>query len=219
MPVNTKYIATFEANEFFHLIAKAVGNNILFGSDENRRFFLRRYSAYSTGYFETYSYILMENHVHWLVKCNSHEGLMQYLSNLPEESIKQHQQKFLKNEISFEEALEFQCKDFFISYAMAFNKENNRHGALFINPFKRVRIIDEAHFTQLIIYHHANALKHLAQKNFQDYHWSSYQSILSDKPTLLKREEVIEWFGGKDQFIIAHKENAAYYYDHPFSME
>jgi putative transposase len=219
LPVNTKYIATFEANHFFHIIAKAAGNNLLFHTDENRRFFLRKYLYCSSGYFDTYSYVLMDNHAHWLVKCNSHEGLTAHLSEISADFLKTHQKKFIKNEISFEAALEFQCKDFFISYAMAYNKENKRQGGLFVNPFRRIKVADDAHFTQLIIYHHANVLKHLGQKNFQDYPWSSYQSFLSDKPTHLKREEVLEWFGGKEAFIKTHQENSAHYYAHPFSLE
>ena len=81
MPVNTKYIASFKANQFFHIIAKAAGNGLLFHSEENRRFFLKRYLAFSWGYFDTYSYVLMDNHVHWLIKCNSHEGLLQHLES------------------------------------------------------------------------------------------------------------------------------------------
>ena len=219
MPVNTKYIASFQANHYFHIIAKANGNNLLFKSDENRQYFLKKYLSFSNGYFDTYSYILMNNHVHWLIKCNSYEGLIAYIEEIPAELQKKHQKKFLLQQITFEEALEFQWKDFFISYAMAFNKQNNREGSLFINPFRRIEVADHSHFTQLIIYHHANVLKHLGQKNFQDYQWSSYQSILSDKPTHLKREVVLDWFGGKEEFIKMHKENAAYYYGHPLGLE
>ena len=219
MPVNTKYIASFEADNFFHIIAKAVGNNLLFHSDENRSFFLKKYLSYSNGYMYTYAYTLMDNHVHWLVKCNSHEGLIRHLSGIPSKSRKKHQQKFLLNELTFEEALEFQCKDFFISYAMAFNKVNKRAGSLFINPFRRIGITDDAHLTQLIIYIHANVLKHFKKKDFQNFKWSSYQSILSNNPTHLKRAEVLQWFGGKERFITTHLENAEYYYNHPWGLE
>lgn len=219
MPINTKYLASLEANRYFHIIAKANGNNRLFYSDENKRFFLKKYLSYSTGYFDTYSYTLMDNHVHWLIKCNSYENLESHIAVMPKEIRKKHQSKFLLQEITFEEAQEFQWKDFFISYAMAFNKENNRSGSLFMNPFRRVEVTDDAHFTQLIIYHHANVLKHLGQKDFQKYQWSSYQSILSDKPTHLKRDIVLDWFGGREQFIKIHQENAAYYYDHPIALE
>ena len=88
-----------------------------------------------------------------------------------------------------------------------------------MNPFRRVEVTDGTHFTQLIIYQHANVLKHLGQKNFQGYQWSSYPSILSDQPTALKRDIVLDWFGGKEQFIKVHKENAAYYHDHPIALE
>lgn len=219
MPVNTKYIASFEEGHYFHIIAKAVGNNLLFLSDENRRFFLQKYLFYSTGFFDTFSYVLMDNHIHLLVKCNSHEGLIRHLSNIPSFQLKKHQCKFIQGQITFEEELEFQLKDFFICYAVSFNKSNNRSGALFVNPFRRIEIEDDAHFTQLIIYHHANVLKHLGQQEFWEYPWSSYQSILSDKPTHLKREEVLDWFGGRERFIIAHRENAEYYYSHEVGME
>ncbi|MFN8250373.1 MAG: hypothetical protein U0V75_00730 [Ferruginibacter sp.] len=219
MPVNTKYLVSFEANGFFHVIAKAAGDSTLFQSDNNRHYFLKKYQLASAGYFETYSYVLLNNHVHWLVKCNSHEGLKDHIRAVPPQLQKTHQQRFLNDTISFEEAQEFQWKDFFISYAMAFNKENNRKGALFINPFRRVQILDAAHFTQLVIYHHANPLKHFGQKTFQNYPWSSYQTILSDKPTQLKRLEVLDWFGGKEQFIKVHAEGAAYYYTHSQAME
>ena len=219
MPVNTKFIASLEPSRYFHIIAKATGNNLLFNSDNNRRFFLKRYLSYSMGYFDTYSYALMNNHVHWLIKCNSYENLVQHIAAIPKDKRKKHQKNFLLQQISFEEAQEFQWKDFFISYAMAFNKENNRQGSLFINPFRRVEVTGDAHFTQLVIYHHANILKHTGEKNFQHYPWSSYQSILSDRRTHLKRDIVLDWFGGRERFITIHRENAAYYYDHPNALE
>jgi len=219
VPVNTKYIAPFETDGFFHVIAKASGSDLLFTSDENRRFFLRKYLSYSSGYFDTYSYVLMNNHVHWLIKCSSQQGLENHLHSIPGQLLKKHQRGFLEQKVSFEQALEFQFKDFFISYAMEFNKLNGRHGALFVNPFRRISVTDDSHFTQLIIYHHANVLKHLGQKNFQDYNWSSYKSILSEKPTHLKREEVLDWFGGRDQFIKVHQEGSEYYYNHPIGLE
>ncbi|MBS1509633.1 MAG: hypothetical protein JST86_02235 [Bacteroidetes bacterium] len=204
---------------FFHVIVKAVGNDVLFRNDENRHFFLQKYSVYSFGYWNTFSYTLMNNHVHWLIQTSRSEKLFNYLSSVPQEKLKVHQKRFLNNEISFEREIELQWKDFMICYAMNFNKYCNRSGHLFVNPFRRITVIDDAHFTQLVLYHHANVYKHLGQRQFQEYRWSSYQAILSDKPTLLKRQYVLDWFGGKERFISFHKENAKYYYDHPLAME
>ena len=219
MPVNTKYIESFEEGQYFHVYCKAVGNNVLFNSDENRKYFLQKYAAYSNGYLETYSYCLLDNHVHWLVKCPTEENLAKHLANAGTENLKAHQKKYLKGDISFEEAVEFQMKDFFIAYSLAFNTMYSRSGSLFISPFRRVLVNDDMQFTGLIIYIHANPLKHKIFKDFQNYKWSSYQSILSGKPSMLKRKEVIDWFGNKELFIKTHIESAQHYYDNPFSIE
>jgi putative transposase len=219
MPVNSKYIESFEAEAYFHIYCKAVGNNVLFKSEENRNYFLKKYAAYSSGYFDTYAYCLLDNHAHWLVKCQPEESLAKHLANTGTGHIKTHQKRFLKGDIGLEEAVEFQMKDFFIAYSLAYNKMYGRNGGLFISPFRRVLVNDDHHFTHLIIYIHANPLKHKLLIDFQNYKWSSYQSLLSDQPTLLQREQVINWFGNKDLFIKAHYESAQFYYDNPFSIE
>jgi hypothetical protein len=210
---------SFAENQYFHIYCKAVGNNVLFKKDENKKYFLYKYAIYTNGYLETYAYCLLDNHVHWLVKCQSYEYMIAHLTAIGKSDLKNHQKKFLNSEISFEEELEFQLKDFFISYSLAFNKMYNRSGSLFINPFRRVLVNKDTHFTQLIIYIHANTLKHSIYKDFQNYKWSSYQSILSNKPSLVKRDEVMEWFGNRDEFIKVHKEAGKYYYENPFSIE
>jgi putative transposase len=43
---------------------------------------------------------------------------------------------------------------------MSYNKKYNRAGALFLNPFRRVKVEDDQHFTQIVIYQHANVVKH-----------------------------------------------------------
>jgi hypothetical protein len=56
--------------------------------------------------------------------------------------------------------IESEWKRFFITYSMAFNKQHARKGNLFQRPFKRVEVNKDTHFTQAIIYNHANAQKH-----------------------------------------------------------
>ena len=159
-----KYLASLEANRYFHIIAKANGNNRLFYSDENKRFFLKKYLSCSTGYFDTYSYTLMDNHVHWLIKCNSYENLVSHIAAMPKETRKKHQSKFLLQGITFEEAQEFQWKDFFISYVMAFNKENNRSGSLFMNPFSQKKGFHFFKFLKCKIYNPASVILGLESK-------------------------------------------------------
>ena len=39
-----------------------------------------------------------------------------------------------------------------------------------------------------------------------EYPWSSYSTCISTKKTKLKRDEVVEWFGGDTTFKEKHKE-------------
>ncbi len=43
--------------------------------------------------------------------------------------------------------------------------------------------------------------------NLDEWRYSSYHSLLSEKSTKLKCEEVINWFGNKEKFIDFHKQN------------
>lgn len=219
MPVNEKYIQDFAENEFMHIICKSVTGSLLFQNDHNKSYFLKKYAQYSFGYMDTYCYILIQNHVHLLVKCVSEHSLTLNLKSIGTDHLKTHQKKYLDKEISFSEALEFQMKDFFISYAMAFNKETSRSGSLFINPFRRIRIENDLHLQQTIIYIHSNAIKHGLCKNIEDVEWSSYKPLLSIKKTKLKREELMEYFGGRDNFIAMHKTQIDYFYLNSFEID
>ena len=91
----------------------------------------------------------------------------------------------------------------FNAYAKAFNKQNNRTGSLFEKHFKRIQIEDETYLTNLIEYVHLNPKHHL-DLDYKSFQFSSYQSIISDKPTKLLRNEVIQLFDSKDNFIYCH---------------
>jgi putative transposase len=170
-------------------------------------------------YFDTYAYNLLDNHFHFLILTTSEIELQNNLHLTNGKKIKQHQQKYLNKEKEFDSELELQFKDLLISYAQAFDKANNRVGPLFTNPFKRVLVTDEDHLTNLIIYIHSNTTKHNIKIDFEKHKWSSYQSILSSASTLLKREIVLDWFGGKENFIESHQINNNYFYKNDYTME
>jgi putative transposase len=91
----------------------------------------------------------------------------------------------------------------FNAYAKAFNKQNDRTGSLFEKHFKRIQIINETYLLNLIQYVHLNPKHHL-DINYKNFPFSSYQSIISDKPTKLLRNEVIQLFDSKDNFVYCH---------------
>lgn len=99
-----------------------------------------------------------------------------------------------------------QLRIFFQSYALAFNIQHKRIGTLFQTPFKRAEINDEFYLSKLIYYIHANPQKHKLITDFRDWKWSSYNRILIDTDTKLKKQEVLDWFGGKAEYLKFHSE-------------
>ena len=53
---------------------------------------------------------------------------------------------------------------------------------------------------------HANAVHHGFCKRIEDWPHSSYHALISNAPTLLKRTELLNWFGGAEAFIRFHKQ-------------
>jgi len=93
---------------------------------------------------------------------------------------------------------------FFTSYAKAINKQQKRHGSLFENPFKRKIVEHAGYLTYLVFYIHANPQLHGICRDFRQYAWSSYERILTEKPSILRNDEVIHWFTDKVNYLAYH---------------
>lgn len=92
------------------------------------------------------------------------------------------------------------------SYTRYINKKKNRSGTLIEGPFKRIRIIDESNFLNLICYIHRNPIHHNFVKNYSDYLYSSFHNIMSKRESFTEVDEVITRFGGLENFKQAHEE-------------
>lgn len=219
MSNKTNYTADFYDNGIFHVYSRTNNKELLFRSNDNRLYFLRQFQKYLHPFLDTFCWNLLPNHFHFLVRIKTTEQLKSYLHTLPLKILKPTEKKYLSDEATTELLLELEWKRFFNSYAMAFNKQHKRKGNLFQRPFKRLEVEKESHFTQAIIYIHSNAQHHKLCDDFTKHEWSSWHTILSEKPTYLKREEVLEWFGGRLQFIDIHKNMTQYYDDSDISIE
>ena len=97
--------------------------------------------------------------------------------------------------------------NFFNAYAKAFNKAYHRTGALFQRPFGRIEVTTEAHLYRLVTYIHQNPQRHGFVADFRAWPYSSYHALLYEKAMhLIKREDVLEWFGGRDSLIAMHEQ-------------
>lgn len=189
-----------EADCFYHIYNRGINGENIFKSERNYLFFLNKIAEFLVPVCDIYAYCLMPNHFHILIKVKSDSKLASLVKvqNLDKayERIGLHspQNMFSK-----------QFSKIFNSYSQAFNKENHRHGALIESPFKRKLISSEAYLINIIIYIHQNPQNHLITDDFADYRFSSYQSILSNSKTLLKRNEVINLFDDRENFFLSHK--------------
>lgn len=177
---NLKYRKPFEPGEFYHIYNKAVRNDQLFFSDENYRFFLRKFHQYTEEIFSVYSYCLLNNHFHFLIKIDENVDSTTVIERLR------------------------RC---FISYSKALNNYVNRKGTLFERHLKRVKIESEEQLLWTIYYIHRNPVHHFVTDNYEKYKWSSYPTILSKRETNLKRKEVLDLFAGEDDFVEFHERN------------
>ena len=93
----------------------------------------------------------------------------------------------------------------FNSYSKSINKKYGRSGSLFKDRFSRIKLDNEEYLKNLILYIHLNPIHHQFVDDFRVYKHSSYNSILSNKPTDLLREDVINLFEERKNFIDAHQ--------------
>lgn len=182
-----------EADCFYHIYNRGINGENIFKSDRNYLFFLKKIAELLVPVCDIYAYCLMSNHFHLLVKTKSDADLESLVK------VRNLDKAYEKTGLHSPQSIySKQFARIFNSYSQAFNKENNRHGALIESPFKRKLISSEEYLINTIIYIHQNPRNHLVVNDFANYRFSSYQSVLSDSKTLLKRNEVIELFDDRE---------------------
>ena len=72
-------------NHYYHIFNRGNEKRNIFFVYKNYQYFLKRYADYTSAYLDTYSYCLLDNHFHMLIKINELEDLTTFikLSNLP----------------------------------------------------------------------------------------------------------------------------------------
>lgn len=146
---------------------------------------------------DTYSYCLLPNHFHFLVRIKT-----------VDEQIRSQQTLRVGETLSVLRPSQ-QFGNLFNAHTKAINKAYERTGSLFQNPFGRKSVGSDAYFVWLITYIHQNPEKHGLVDDFRAWTYSSYHAHGSDKPTRLERDDVLAWFGGVDAFQAHHQHQIA----------
>ena len=192
------YYPPLVPQSMYHIISRAVGNERLFPRDNDYQSFLKKYGKYVLPIADTFAYCLLPNHFHFLLEIKSFTAIEEYLLK------KKHVQSIDPNCTS---DMIMECfSNLLNSYAKSFNYRYERKGGLFIDYLKRVEIIDDSQFGSTIFYIHKNAVHHGYCHTIDSWRWSSYNALISTAETNLKRNEVLDWFGGVVQFKEFHQQ-------------
>lgn len=188
-------IQPLEFDCFYHVYNRGIDGAKIFFEEKNRYYFLELYKKYIYPVAETYSWCLMKNHFHFLIRTREQgEVLLEHLSY---RTIDKPRQISVSKQFS----------NLFNSYALSINNKYERTGSLFEKPVKRKFVSNEAYLRELIYYIHNNPVHHNVTQSISDYKWTSYHTILSAKETFLQRKEVVEIFDSIDNFKYFHSRN------------
>ena len=191
-----------EPDKYYHIYNHAVGRDNLFRSDENFNYFLQKYKYYISSVADTFAYCLMPNHFHLAVRIKSRKELIDFFST--RQGLKTLDGLELDG-LELNKQISLQFGHLFNSYAQSFNKQQKRKGSLFEKNFERKHINSDEYFRSLMHYIHYNPVHHKFVEDLRDWKHSSFSSFFSAKATQLQREEVIDWFGNKENLYAHHQ--------------
>ena len=192
-------ITPIEYGHFYHIYNRGINGESIFKNEENYSYFLKLYSKYLDSVVGTFAYCLMKNHFHFFVRIKEKHEIRCTKEN-PSRVL--NPGRVISDQKPLSPSQQF--SNLFNSYAQSINKANNRTGSLFEKPFKRKRIESDQYYCQLVYYIHLNPVRHKIVTDFLNYPYSSFKSFLSNQITNLKREKILNWFGGKDNFLNYH---------------
>ncbi|WP_407403689.1 transposase [Chryseobacterium sp.] len=185
--INTE---NFESDSVYHIFSHVNGKELIFREETNYQFFLKQLEKYILPIADIYSYCLLPNHFHLLLRFKNIENL-----NVEDEH------KYLMRKFG----------NFLNSYAKAFNKKYNRKGALFLNAIKRKKITDEKYLLKVLHYIHNNSVNHSLVDKIEQWKYSSYHSYINpEKDSKLSRKEIMQYFESFEIFKKYHQSSVEY---------
>ena len=178
---------------YYHIYNRGNNGENIFVQERNYEHFMNLYFKHIDPIADTFAYCLLRNHFHISLKTKTEAEITAALGVSSGTLLESNH-------------LSKKFSDFFNAYAKAINKAYSRTGSLFQHPFGRVPITTDRQFWNVIAYIHQNPQKHKFVKDFRDWKWSSYGILLAEKPTKLKRDIVLNWFGGRESYLELYRQ-------------
>lgn len=181
-----------EQGNFYHIYNRGNNSIDVFFDNESYCYFLKLFNKYISPIADIYSWCLLKNHFHILV----------YIR--------------IENEIDFDKLTystvekpkmlnaSKQFGHFINAYTQVIYKKYRRTGSLFEKRFSRKLVSSNIYLKNFICYIHFNPLKHGFVSKMSLYRWSSFNDIISAEHTNLRRDDILDIFGGKEHFMEYH---------------
>ena len=171
----------FIPGNFYHIYNRGNNRERLFYREANYQYFMSRLDEYMASVIDLYSYCLMPNHFHLLIKV-----------------------KKISSDKSVNDIVSEHFRRCFIGYSQTINEQQGRTGSLFQKSFRRKHVDSFSYLKYLVCYIHRNPIHHNLTNQFSGYPWSSFDHILEPETDFQAATEVLEWFQNREGFLEFH---------------
>ncbi|MGA9397233.1 MAG: hypothetical protein WBV22_03145 [Anaerolineaceae bacterium] len=180
---------------WYHIHSRGVNRGDIIFEDRNYDYFMALLEHHICPVADVFAYCLLRNHFHLLIRVK--EG-----NDIKKEG------EATSGEVSSSDVETLPSRAFsnlLNAYSKAINRGYHRSGSLFQHPFGRRMLTSESQIWAVMAYIHQNPQRHHLVADFRDWERSSYQILAGDLPTFLERDEVMDWFGGRKQYLAMHE--------------
>ena len=151
---------------YYHLYNRTNNKEVAFKEERNYLYFLKKYRKGVSPFVDTFAYILMPTHFHFLIKVTTNEIAL------------------LKDRIGRWQS----------SYEKGINKAYKRSGSLFQLHAKAILVDEEGYLICVLNYIHQNALRAKLVKKLEEWPYSSYQDLAGFRKGTLPDNRIIRHY-------------------------
>jgi putative transposase len=151
----------------YHIFTRGINRENIFFEERNYFYFMGLCHQHIGPIAEVYAYCLLRNHIHFFLRIKTKSEIMAAIDKptpgtiIPTTPPGQRIGNFLN------------------AYAKSINHAYHRTGSLFQHPFGRIPVRNQAYYSYLMNYIHNNPQHHGFVKDFRDWPFSSYHTLVS----------------------------------------
>jgi putative transposase len=166
---------------YFHIYNRGNNKELVFFNDENYFYFLRLFKKHVSEIAEVYSYCLLPNHFHFLIKIKDEHKLPN---------------KYVEDENKLHQPF----SNLFNAYTKAINNSQQRTGSLFQRNYRKNQIKDDKQLQNTIIYINTNS-NHHGLEDYKLYRYSSFKALTTtNNKTSINKELIGQYFDNVSNF-------------------